>query len=207
MSLRKDFAQNYSVLANYVYGKSIDIATENQLQDEPQDYLNRPSTARSATTSPPRWRSRSWRSRRTLGCSFEEFSILHTEHFAKSQYYSILAGSDINGDAFPFNDRLAASAATPIVALRITIRMFGCKNCLTCTEGIQLNLQMKISKASAMGSECARWRAGAMEEAFLRQRCRRAYGDGITSPANPTFGTPTYAGAARQFQFSAKLMF
>ena len=35
----------------------------------------------------------------------------------------------------------------------------------------------------------------------------RAYGDGVTSPANPTFGSPTFAGAGRQFQFSLKLKF
>jgi len=35
----------------------------------------------------------------------------------------------------------------------------------------------------------------------------KAYGDGVASPANPTFGTPTFAGAARQFQLSAKLKF
>jgi len=39
VGLRKEFGESFSVLANYVYGKSIDIATENQLQDEPQDYL------------------------------------------------------------------------------------------------------------------------------------------------------------------------
>jgi hypothetical protein len=35
----------------------------------------------------------------------------------------------------------------------------------------------------------------------------RNYGDGVTSPANPTFGTPTFAGAARQIQLSLKLKF
>jgi hypothetical protein len=35
----------------------------------------------------------------------------------------------------------------------------------------------------------------------------KAYGNGVASPANPTFGTPTFAGAARQFQLSAKLRF
>ena len=33
------------------------------------------------------------------------------------------------------------------------------------------------------------------------------YGDGVTSPANPTFGSPTFARAARQIQFSLKLKF
>ena len=35
----------------------------------------------------------------------------------------------------------------------------------------------------------------------------KSYGDGVTSPANPTFGTPTFAGAARQIQLSLKLKF
>jgi hypothetical protein len=33
------------------------------------------------------------------------------------------------------------------------------------------------------------------------------FGDGVTSPANPTFGSPTFAGAARQIQLSLKLKF
>jgi hypothetical protein len=35
----------------------------------------------------------------------------------------------------------------------------------------------------------------------------QSYGDGVTSPANPTFGTPTFAGPARQIQVSLKLKF
>jgi hypothetical protein len=35
----------------------------------------------------------------------------------------------------------------------------------------------------------------------------KAFGDGVTSPANPTFGSPTFAGAARQIQLSVKVKF
>jgi hypothetical protein len=35
----------------------------------------------------------------------------------------------------------------------------------------------------------------------------RRYEDGVTSPANPTFGTPTFAEAARQIQLSLKVTF
>jgi hypothetical protein len=35
----------------------------------------------------------------------------------------------------------------------------------------------------------------------------KAFGDGVTSPDNPNFGTPTFAGAARQIQLSLKLKF
>ena len=37
VSLRRSFANHYSVLANYTYSKSIDIATDVQLTDTPQD--------------------------------------------------------------------------------------------------------------------------------------------------------------------------
>jgi hypothetical protein len=35
----------------------------------------------------------------------------------------------------------------------------------------------------------------------------RSFGDGVTSPTNPTFGSPTFAGAARQIQLSLMLKF
>jgi hypothetical protein len=33
------------------------------------------------------------------------------------------------------------------------------------------------------------------------------FGDGVTSPANPTFGTPNFVGPARQIQASLRLVF
>ena len=52
LSLRKNFARHYSVLANYTYSKSIDIATDVQLTSTPQDYLDpERATAPSATTT------------------------------------------------------------------------------------------------------------------------------------------------------------
>ena len=40
LSVRKPFAHHYSVLANYTYSKSIDLATDIQLTDSPMDYLD-----------------------------------------------------------------------------------------------------------------------------------------------------------------------
>src|SRR4029077_16016452 len=39
-SVRKNFAHHYSVLANYTFSKSIDLATDVQLTDTPMDYLH-----------------------------------------------------------------------------------------------------------------------------------------------------------------------
>lgn len=38
-------------------------------------------------------------------------------------------------------------------------------------------------------------------------RIPRQFGDGIGSPANPTFGTPNYTGPARQLQASLRFNF
>ena len=40
VSVRRNFANHYSVLANCAYSKSIDIATDVQLTSTPQDYLD-----------------------------------------------------------------------------------------------------------------------------------------------------------------------
>ena len=40
LSVRKPFAHHYSLLANYTYSKSIDLATDIQLTDSPMDYLD-----------------------------------------------------------------------------------------------------------------------------------------------------------------------
>jgi hypothetical protein len=39
LSVRKPFARHYSLLANYTFSKSIDLATDVQLTDTPTDYL------------------------------------------------------------------------------------------------------------------------------------------------------------------------
>jgi hypothetical protein len=106
--LRKELAHRYRVLANYVYGKSIDVATEAQLQDEPQDYLA-PQLDRAVSDNDVRHRlvlTLMGESPATWAAPLRsfEFSMLNT--LQSPQYYSILAGSDINGDGFPFNDRV-----------------------------------------------------------------------------------------------------
>ena len=110
ISLRKEFTQHYSLLANYVYGKSIDVATEGQLQDVPQDYLE-PQLDRAVSDNDVRHRlvlTALAESPSTWIAPLRriQFSMLNT--LQSPQYYSILAGSDVNGDGFPFNDRVGS---------------------------------------------------------------------------------------------------
>jgi hypothetical protein len=207
LGLRKDFGHHYSLLANYTYGKSFDVATENQLQDEPQDYLA-PQLDRAVSDNDVRHRlvltaiadsPATW----IAPLRNFEFSMLNT--LQGPQYYSVLAGSDINGDGFPFNDRVGnigrntyAGASYYDTDVRLQ-RLFNATERLKVNvSGEVLNLLNRVNVQDVDQVYGAGEFAGPIPQHF---------GDGVTSPANPTFGTPTFAGAARQFQLSLKLKF
>jgi hypothetical protein len=205
--LRKDLAQHYSVLANYVYGKSIDIATENQLQDEPQDYLN-PALDRAVSDNDVR-------NRLVLTIMAEsptnwiaplrnfQFSMLNT--LQSPQYYSILAGSDINGDGFPFNDRVGGIGRNTYRGNAYYDTDIRVQKLLSFNERVKVNLSAEVlNLLNRVSVQDVDQVYGNGE--FLGP-VPKAYGDGVTSPANPTFGSPTFAAPARQFQFSLKLQF
>ena len=106
MSVRRNFANHYSVLANYTYSKSIDIATDVQLTSTPQDYLDPTAIARSGTTifvtgSCSRFLAKV----RQSGRSSRNFKLSLLNTVQSPRYFSILAGFDVNGDGFPFSDR------------------------------------------------------------------------------------------------------
>jgi len=207
LGLRKNLAQHYSVLANYVYGKSIDIATENQLQDEPQDYLA-PQLDRAVGDNDVRHRlvlTLMGQSPRTWVAPLRnfEFSMLNT--LQSPQYYSILAGSDVNGDGFPFNDRVGSigrntyrGASYYDTDLRLQ-RLFNIAERLKLNGSVEaLNVLNRVNVQDVDQVYGAAEFSGAIPKSF---------GDGVASPANPNFGTPTFAGAARQLQLSLKLEF
>jgi hypothetical protein len=207
VGLRKEFGENFSVLANYVYGKSIDIATENQLQDEPQDYLA-PQLDRAVGDNDVRHRlvltligesPKTW----VAPLRNVSFSLLNT--LQSPQYYSILAGSDINGDGFPFNDRVGNIGRNTYRGASYYDTDFRLQKRLNLTERLNLNLSAEaLNLLNRVNVQDVDQVYGAGEFAGPTPK---AFGDGVASPDNPNFGTPTYAGAARQFQFSAKLSF
>jgi hypothetical protein len=107
VSARKNFARHYSVLANYTYSKSIDVATDVQLTDTPQNYLD-PNGDRAVGDNDIRhhavltFQAETPREWPTLLRNFK-LSMLNT--LQSPRYFSILAGFDVNGDGFPFSDR------------------------------------------------------------------------------------------------------
>ena len=207
LGIRKDLADHFSVMANYTYSKSIDVATENQLQDEPQDYLE-PQLDRAVGDNDVRHRL----TLTLLGTSpdtwvrpLRSFELSMVNTLQSPQFYNILAGSDINGDGFPFNDRVGNIGRNSYrgdsyydtdVRLQKTIGL---------TEHLKANARAEVlNLLNRVNVQDVDQVYGAGEFAGpVPQR----YGDAITSPANPTFGTPTYVGAARQFQLSLNLEF
>jgi hypothetical protein len=207
VTLRKEFNQHFSVLTNYVYGKSIDIATENQLQDEPQDYLQ-PQLDRAVSDNDVRHRlvvTALAESPETWIKPFRsfQFSILNT--LQSAQAYSVLAGSDINGDGFPFNDRVGSIGRNTYQGAPYYDTDLRLQRLFSLTERYKLNASAEaLNVLNRVNVQDVDQVYGAGE---FSGNIPRHYGDGVTSPANPTFGSPTFAGAARQFQLSLKLKF
>ena len=207
IGLRKEFVQQFSVLANYVYGKSIDIATENQLQDEQQDYLA-PQLDRAVSDNDVRHRlvlTLMGESPNTWVAPLRNVSLSMINTLQSPQYYSILAGSDINGGGFPFNDRVGnigrnsyRGASYYDTDIRLQKRLNFNERFKLNLSAEALNLLNRVNVQDVDQVYGAGGFAGPIPESF---------GDGVASPDNPNFGTATYAGAARQIQISAKLSF
>ncbi|MDW5267685.1 MULTISPECIES: TonB-dependent receptor [Acidobacteriaceae] len=207
VSLRKELDHHYSVLANYTYGKSMDIATENQLQDEPQDYLQ-PQLDRAVSDNDMRHRlvltimaesPEEW----VAPLRKFQFSILNT--LQSPQYYSILAGSDINGDGFPFNDRVGNIGRNSYLGASYYDTDLRLQRHFDLTEKVKVNASAEfLNLLNRVNVQDVDQVYGSGE--FAGPVPRR-YGDGVTSSFNPTFGSPTFAGPARQIQLSARLSF
>ncbi len=207
LTLRKEMSQHFSAMMNYTYGKSIDVATENQLQDEPQNYL-RPDLDRAVSDNDVRHRltltamaetAETW----SAPLRHLQFSILNT--LQSPQFYNILAGSDVNGDGFPFNDRVGNISRNTYRGASYYDTDVRLQRLFAFSERVKLNTSFEaLNVFNRVNVQDVDQVYGAGE--FTGPVPRR-YGDGIISSANPTFGTPTFAGPARQLQLSLKLTY
>jgi len=207
VSVRKAFASHYSILANYTYSKSIDISTDVQLTDTPMDYLD-PSLDRALGDNDVRHHfvlTLMGESPSTWNPMLRNFKVSMLNTLQSPRYYTIFAGFNVNGDGFPFSDRVGDIG-------RNTYR-----------GDPSYTTDMRLQRVFGLGE---RLKAEASAEAFNlfnRQNVNgidtvygaatfagpvpQKFGDGVTSPANPTFGTPNYVAPARQIQLSVRLNF
>ena len=207
LSVRKNFARHYSLLANYTYSKSIDISTDVQLTDTPQNYLD-PNGDRAVgdndirhravlsflTESPAEWPA-----------LLRNFTLSMLSTLQTPRYYSILAGFDVNGDGFPFSDRTGtvgrnsyrgASYYGTDVRLQRLLHIGERFTAQASMEAFNLFNHTNVQNIDQV--------YGAPD--FLGP-VPRQYGDHIGSPVNPTFATPNFTGPARQLQASLRVNF
>jgi Carboxypeptidase regulatory-like domain/TonB dependent receptor len=207
LSVRKPFAHHYNILGNYTFSKSIDISTDVQLTDAPMDYLH-PNLDRALSENDVRHRfvltllgesPNSW----TPLLRNLKVSMLNT--LQSPRHYTIFAGFDVNGDGFPFSDRVGAIGrntyrgdASYTTDIRVQ-RVF------------RLSERVKAQASAEVFNLFNRQNVNAIDTvygapAFLGQVPVK-FGDDISSPANPTFGKPSFVAPARQVQLSLRLNF
>ena len=207
VSVRKSFASHYSVLANYTYSKSIDVATDVQLTDTPQNYLD-PAADRSVGDNDIRHRAtlsfvaespENW----VLPLRNLKLSMLNT--LQSPRYYSILAGFNVLGDGFPFSDRTGtvgrnsyrgASNYDSDMRLQRVFHFAEHLSIESAVEGFNLFNHRNVQSIDQV--------YGAPD--FLGP-IPHQFGDGIVSPANPTFAAPNFDRPARQLQASVRMSF
>jgi hypothetical protein len=130
-------------------------------------------------------------------------SMLNT--LQSPRYYTIFAGFDVNGDGFPFSDRVGnmgrntyrgdASYTTDVRLQRV----------------FSLGERLKLEASAEIFNLLNRQNVNAIDTVygaadFLGPVPQR-FGDGVGSPANPTFGSPSYVAPARQIQLALRLNF
>lgn len=207
MSVRKPFAQHYSILANYTYSKSIDISTDIQLTDTPMDYLH-PNLDRGLGDNDVRHRfvlALLGESPGTWAPVLRNFKVSMLNTLQSPRYYTVLAGFDVNGDQYPFSDRVGdigrnTYRGDPSYTTDVRVqRVFSLTERLKAEASAEVfnlfNRQNVNAIDTVYGAPAF---LGAVPEKF---------GDGIGSPANPTFGTPSFVAPARQMQLSVRFNF
>jgi hypothetical protein len=206
LSVRKPFSHHFSVLANYTYSKSIDIATTVNLPATPQDYLH-PQLDRGVGDNDVRHRF-------TLALLAEapkewprllrDFKMSILTNLQSPRRFTINTGFDANGDLFPFSDRVGNIGRNTYIGdsyYNVDMRL---QRVIPFTERIRAELSAEafniFNRVNVVDVDHV---YGA--PVFIGP-VPQQFGDGAPA-ANPTFGTPKFASPARQIQLSLRLNF
>lgn len=206
LSLRKSFSRHYSVLANYTFSKSIDNLTTLKFQGLSQDYY-RPHLERALSDnhnqhrfnlalvadSPNQW-----------PVALRDFtaSVLLTAQSAR--FFSILTGFDVNGDNFPFSDRVGASGRNvyqgePYFSMDLRVqRGIPFSEHLRGVFSVEFFNLLNVVNVLDLNTVY-------LAPDFIGPVPRK-FGDGTRTPL-PGFGSPRGVGSARQIQFAFRLSF
>jgi hypothetical protein len=206
-SLRKAFGDHYSILGNYTFSKSIDLATDVQLTDSPMDYL-RPQLDRALGDNDVRHRfvlALQGESPHNWTPALRNFKLSMLNTLQSPRHYSIFAGFDVNGDGFPFSDRVGkigrntyggdASYTTDMRLQRVV------------SLGERLNLEAGVEVFNLFNRANINAIDTVYGAADFIGPVPGKFGDGVSSAANPTFGSPSFVASARQLQLSLRVNF
>src|SRR6266478_1418752 len=206
-SLRKTFSHHFNLLANYTYSKSIDISTTINLPNTPENYLHpefdralgdndvrQRFTLAFLTESPKEW---------PIVVRDFKFSLLSSLQSAR--YFSMNAGFDTNGDGFPFPDRVGTSARNSYKGdpfYNVDVRL---QREIPFTERVKGEASVEVfnllNRPNVLDVDHVYGLAD------FAGPVPKEFGDHISSPGNPTFGSPKFAAEARQLQLSFRITF
>ncbi len=207
LSVRKSFANHYSVLANYTWSKSIDIETTVNLPNSPEDFthINRDRAVGDNHIPHRLTVALLGEMPDTVNPVLRHFNASIITTVQSPRRSTINAGFDTNGDNFPFPDRVGFIGRNTYVgdnfadvSLRIQ-RGFHFNEKVKGEGSVEFfNLLNKVNVEDVDHVYGLAEFAGPVPQRF---------GDGITSPGNPSFGTPKFVGPARQIQLSFRVSF
>jgi len=207
VSLRKAMSHHFNMLMNYTYSKSIDIATTVNLPNTPENYLN-PRLDRAVGDNDVRHRF-------TLAFLTEtpkewpllarDFKLSFLTNLQSPRRFSINTGFDTNGDSFPFSDRVGVSPRNSYQGDHFYNTDARLQRDISITEGVRATASVEVFNLFDRNNvEDVDHVYGAPD--FLGPIPRK-YKDGVTSPANPTFGSPKFVSPPRQIQLSLRVTF
>jgi hypothetical protein len=207
VSLRKAMSHHFNMLMNYTYSKSIDIATTVNLPNTPENYLD-PRLDRAVGDNDVRHRF-------TLAFLTEtpkewpllarDFKLSLLTNLQSPRRFTINTGFDTNGDSFPFSDRVGVSPRNSYQGDHFYSTDVRLQREIPITEKVRATASVEVFNLFDRNNvEDVDHVYGAPD--FLGPVPRR-YKDGVTSPANPTFGSPKFASSPRQIQLSLRVTF
>jgi hypothetical protein len=132
-----------------------------------------------------------------------KLSMLNT--LQSPRHYTIFAGFDVNGDGFPFSDRVGKigrntyqgdSSYTTDIRLQ---RVFSLGERLAAEASVEVFNLFNRANVNAIDTVYG--------AADFQGPVPRQFGDGVSSAANPTFGSPSYAAPAREIQLALRFNF
>jgi hypothetical protein len=141
----------------------------------------------------------------TWPAAFRDFKFSMLNSLQSPRYYTIYAGFDVNGDGYPFSDRVGnigrntyRGDASYTTDLRLQ-REFAVRE------------RVKAEASAEVFNVFNRPNVNAIDTVYgaatFTGPIPRQFGDGIGSFANPTFGSPSYVAPARQVQLALRFNF